>query len=221
MNIPDDLQIIDLVIKGIKKIKMKNRGCVNLAIAGILLFLCCGGYFVLNEGYFPKLIDDPMINFSDVQPTSIAGREIKTAQTDESIIVMFDNNEPHQEQESYPFFIQEGSPLAMMSWIYGCNWMGIAGQVFYDGLPVEDIIVEIGGSLDGEEVMGLGITGLAADYGSHTGYTGPTYIKDVRSLVLSRREKLEIVYILCKFNVANARRHRAWRDDIDRTGKIP
>jgi hypothetical protein len=145
---------------------MKNRGCVNLAIAGILLFLCCGGYFVLNEGYFPKLIDDPMISFSDVQPTSIAGRGTKTAQTDESIIVMFDSNEPLQEQESYAFLIQEGSPLAMMSWIYGCNWMGIAGQVFYDGLPVEDIIVEVGGSLDGEDVMGLGITGLAADYGS-------------------------------------------------------
>ena len=42
----------------------------------------------------------------------------------------------------------------------------MAGQVFYDGSPVEDILVETGGILDGKEVLGLAITGFSTDYGS-------------------------------------------------------
>ncbi len=48
----------------------------------------------------------------------------------------------------------------------GCNWTGVAGQVFGpDGRPVGGLVVEISGRLGGEEVLFLGLTGVAPTLG--------------------------------------------------------
>jgi hypothetical protein len=64
------------------------------------------------------------------------------------------------------FDLQPGSPIWIHAWIHGCNWLGIAGQVFStDGQPAKGLIVEAGGTLAGQSVLGLSITGSAGNYG--------------------------------------------------------
>lgn len=64
------------------------------------------------------------------------------------------------------FGVQPGSPISIKAWTYGCNWLGVAGQVFNkDGIPVESIVVEAGGSLDDQPILGLSLTGRDTVYG--------------------------------------------------------
>lgn len=67
------------------------------------------------------------------------------------------------------FSVQEGSPSHTENSIHpesGCNWMGVAGQVFdSEGLPVSGILVESGGNLGETEISGLTLTGMAPVYG--------------------------------------------------------
>ena len=65
---------------------------------------------------------------------------------------------------------QIGSPAWLTNFAHtelGCNWLGLAGQVLSsDDHPIKNLIIEVGGSLEGSEVIGIGLTGLATDYGS-------------------------------------------------------
>ncbi len=67
------------------------------------------------------------------------------------------------------FSIQEGSPSYTENSFHtdaGCNWFGIAGQVFdSEGTVVSGILVEAGGFLGEIEISGLTLTGMAPDYG--------------------------------------------------------
>lgn len=70
---------------------------------------------------------------------------------------------------AYRYDIQLGSPRMLpdlRSAERGCRWMGVAGQVFdADGQPVEGVVVGINGQLEGNPVSGVGLSGLATDYG--------------------------------------------------------
>ena len=64
---------------------------------------------------------------------------------------------------------QIGSPVWLPNFAHpeqGCNWMGVAGQVLgIDDLPIRNLILEVGGSMQGNEVFRIGLTGLASIYG--------------------------------------------------------
>jgi hypothetical protein len=64
---------------------------------------------------------------------------------------------------------QIGSPTAIQNFTHpelGCQWMGVAGQVFdIDDTPMMGLVVEFGGELDHQPVFGLAITGQAETYG--------------------------------------------------------
>ena len=64
---------------------------------------------------------------------------------------------------------QIGSPVGIPNFAHpelGCQWLGLAGQVLaVDDLPVMDIVVEVGGTLDGSPVLGLAVTGESNLYG--------------------------------------------------------
>ncbi len=70
---------------------------------------------------------------------------------------------------TFAYDIQLGSPRTMpdlKSAERGCQWMGVAGQVFdADGQPVEGVVVVVKGDLAGNPFNGLGLAGLARDYG--------------------------------------------------------
>jgi hypothetical protein len=73
----------------------------------------------------------------------------------------------------FPVVLHDGSPQYIPATSFhpdvGCNWMGVAGQVIdVNGAPVQGLIVEVGGNLDGENIGNptiLQATGLATAYG--------------------------------------------------------
>jgi hypothetical protein len=66
-------------------------------------------------------------------------------------------------EEPYPFTIQVGTPVETANFVdpqAGCNWLGVGGQVFAGSdKPVTGMIVEIGGTLNGDPVLLLALTG--------------------------------------------------------------
>ncbi|HEY62707.1 MAG TPA: hypothetical protein G4N95_08660 [Anaerolineae bacterium] len=69
----------------------------------------------------------------------------------------------------YPYAKQLGSPVFLQNFAYpdlGCNWFGIAGQVFGENGEIqENIVVEVGGEINGNNIAGMSLTGLAPIYG--------------------------------------------------------
>lgn len=67
------------------------------------------------------------------------------------------------------FIPQEGTPVGMANWAHpdlGCNWQGVAGQVFdLNGEPALTLVVEAGGTFNGAPVLGLSVTGITSVYG--------------------------------------------------------
>jgi hypothetical protein len=68
-----------------------------------------------------------------------------------------------------PYGLQPGSPAWLPNFSHpeaGCNWLGVAGQVFdANSNPVSRMVVEIGGNLQGNRVLSLSLTGVAPVYG--------------------------------------------------------
>lgn len=67
------------------------------------------------------------------------------------------------------YSLQVGSPAWLPSFAradLGCDFLGVAGQVFdKNQVPVKMLVVEVGGSLGGNEILGLSLTGNAPVYG--------------------------------------------------------
>ena len=72
---------------------------------------------------------------------------------------------PTIDPSSYSYILQEGTLNYIPNVIHpelGCNWSGVAGQVFdLSGSPVVGITILLGGSLDSQEVDLLSLTGTA------------------------------------------------------------
>ena len=67
------------------------------------------------------------------------------------------------------YILQPGSPVYQPNLFHpdiGCRWMGVAGQVFgVDARSVKQLVVELGGALNGKSISVLGMTGNNAVYG--------------------------------------------------------
>lgn len=75
----------------------------------------------------------------------------------------------HDPAEGLPFVMQEGNPQYIPN-IYhpdaGCEWMGVGGQVIgLDGGAVLYLSIKLGGSLNGEVIEMITISGTAPQYG--------------------------------------------------------
>jgi hypothetical protein len=69
-----------------------------------------------------------------------------------------------------PFVLHEGDPVAIPNIAHPdleCNWMGVAGKAYnLSGAPIaQGLFIQLGGTLNGEPVDMLGMTGMATDYG--------------------------------------------------------
>lgn len=75
-----------------------------------------------------------------------------------------------------PFQVQTGSPVYLRNFAHvdrGCNWMGIAGQVFdTNGSPLKNYIIIVEGFLNDQSVDVIAMSGLAPAYGP-AGYEIP------------------------------------------------
>ena len=67
------------------------------------------------------------------------------------------------------FYMQPGTPTRLANFVTpeaGCNWLGIAGQVFdLNGNPLAGVVIEVGGSLNGQPVQQLALTGSSPAVG--------------------------------------------------------
>jgi hypothetical protein len=72
--------------------------------------------------------------------------------------------------ESPIYIVQPGTPAKLENFLQpnaGCNWTGIAGQVFdTNDFPVTGLIVEVGGKLEGSDILRLTLTGGSPTLGS-------------------------------------------------------
>jgi hypothetical protein len=138
-----------------------------LIISPLLILMSCKYFpFQVDESNSPsKVTDAPVftetpysgMNIPDVTPTISPLSKIVDEQNTTS------NNFG---EEIYSFNIQPGTPTKIASWLYGCEWLGVAGQVFdMDGHPMEFLIVEAGGMLAGQPVLGLSLAGTIFEYG--------------------------------------------------------
>jgi hypothetical protein len=65
----------------------------------------------------------------------------------------------------YPFELQTTGVMAIQGF-FGCNWEGVAGQVFdLAGIPLQNLILHLEGTWAGKAVTVEALTGSAAQYG--------------------------------------------------------
>jgi hypothetical protein len=72
--------------------------------------------------------------------------------------------------DGMPFVLHPGDPVALNNIGHselGCNWMGVGGRAFdLTGAPIEQgLLVQLGGTLNGEPVENLGMIGMVSTYG--------------------------------------------------------
>lgn len=68
-----------------------------------------------------------------------------------------------------PYSIQANTPVYLQNFAHpaaACKWMGVAGQAFdKGGKTVNNLVVEVSGTVDGKPFSQITLTGLAAAYG--------------------------------------------------------
>lgn len=61
------------------------------------------------------------------------------------------------------YVVQPGTPAKLENFLQpaaGCNWTGVAGQVFdINDMPVTGLVVEVGGKLEGSDILRLTLSG--------------------------------------------------------------
>ncbi len=65
--------------------------------------------------------------------------------------------------DSPVYIVQPGTPARLANFLQpnaGCNWTGVAGQIFNTNeLPVTGVVVEVGGKLEGSDILRLTLSG--------------------------------------------------------------
>lgn len=72
-------------------------------------------------------------------------------------------------QSARKYTVQPGSPRWLPNFSHpelGCNYLGIAGQIFdRDGVPAKMLVVEAGGVLQGTDLFALSLSGITPNFG--------------------------------------------------------
>ncbi len=98
---------------------------------------------------------------SPTAENSPAPKAAGTAGTNSVFLPAIVNEQPPE----YPFQLQSTGVVAIQGF-YGCNWEGVAGQVFdLAGIPIQNLILHLEGSWAGSAVSTEKLTGSASQYG--------------------------------------------------------
>ena len=150
---------------------MKKRRLICLMVILPILAASCGLLPTLSSESGSD-VQIPAINQETLIPAStpeesVSELPLPEADGQTTSLESLESESAIAPQQNYLYGIQPGSPVRTSSWLHDCKWMGVAGQVFNrTGNPVDNIIVEAGGRLIGQPVLGLSITGLENGYGS-------------------------------------------------------
>ncbi len=171
-----------------------NQGAMVLNILTVLVLLtafCAGGIFLMiflnpqsSLNPFPPPTMPALIPTATVIPTS--GVQLPPTWTptppppptntpEPTYTLTSEIGQPTPENtrdpaEGMPFVMQDGNPQYIPN-IYhpddGCNWMGVGGQVIgLDGGAVLYLSIKLDGSLNGEAIEMITISGTAPQYGT-------------------------------------------------------
>jgi len=133
-----------------------------------------------NMGY-PAPVVDPVVSSATEQaivvPDQVEGEFETTNQVElleeadvsESPIIEFNQLQETVPGSFLPYDLQSVDPLYTTNFVHpeaGCNWMGVAGQIFGENLePKDGLVVVIEGAVNNSMVEVLGYSGLAQSYG--------------------------------------------------------
>lgn len=69
----------------------------------------------------------------------------------------------------FDYHVQIGTPVYLPNFAhveFGCNWLGVAGQVFdAGGLPQSGMVIEISGNLEGVDILRYAVSGNSPTFG--------------------------------------------------------
>lgn len=125
-------------------------------------------------------------------------------------------NTPEATRFTPAYLRQPGSPLYKSNFAHparGCNWLGVAGQVLdVNKKPLDGLVVQVDGMLNGKKVSANARTGSASTYGqgayeitlaaNPSSTTGALYLtlSDEKGTLLSRKEYFS-TYSDCRRNL--------------------
>ncbi|MDO9087407.1 MAG: hypothetical protein Q7U53_14455 [Anaerolineaceae bacterium] len=119
----------------------------------------------VTEGY-PAPGMAPALDYAAVAEPSEAPQE---ATETESSLMEFNQLQETVPGSFLPYDLQSVEPLYMANFVHpeeGCNWMGVAGQIFDENLqPKDGMVVVVEGVVNNTMVEFLGFSGLAQTYG--------------------------------------------------------
>ena len=94
---------------------------------------------------------------------------IQVTDAPESSIMEFNQLQETVPGSFLPYDLQSVEPLYTTNFVHpeaGCNWMGVAGQIFAENLePKDGLVVVVEGAVNNSMVEVLGYSGLAQSYG--------------------------------------------------------
>lgn len=156
-----------------KKFKFGSAVWNLASLLAVLATLCIGAFFVLIF-LNPQSGLNPLPPAPVEQPTSTL-EATATSELTASPSPTTQVPTPTLDVPGGTFELQEGSPAALDASVFhpelGCNFLGVAGQVFgLDGAPLDGVSLMISGTLSGEEINKLGLTGAATSYGEGSYY---------------------------------------------------
>ena len=154
-----------------RPVKKFGSALLNLgSLITLIAALCTGGYFA-------QIFLDPQSSLNPLPPpTTEVVLELPTATVALFTETPTETPEPTATPEPVTSFgIQDGSPVALDASVFhpelACNFLGVAGQAFgLDNVPITGLRVHITGTLNGEPIDKIGLTGAATQYGPGSYY---------------------------------------------------
>lgn len=157
----------------------------KLLVSGLVLVLLMGcGWLSLPQlgNPEPAMPSAAPVENPTVQPEPTATLRMPSRNTPTPDITQPQEIQPAPGVESQPeaapvisqvedplYIVQPGTPTQVTNFLFpdaGCSYLGIAGQVFdINGQPVQGLIVEVSGQLEGNEVLQLVLTGSSTKLG--------------------------------------------------------
>jgi hypothetical protein len=169
-------------VSQVQNITLTETGCSACNVPSphdILTEITQGDTLEITE--VPAEWRSPTVGFStqlDTNPYEVAVTDTSEVSPPTPVTPTF-TFEPSLTILPKPFGVQS-EPVSFGNVIYpeeGCGWMGVVGQVFdKNGEPQKGITVMIFGTIDGQEVDLLGLTGVAGGY--HVPYAYEVKIAD-------------------------------------------
>lgn len=149
-----------------------GSAALNLgSLLALLASLCSGGYFL-------QLFLDPESEWNPLPPVTatIAPTQtslVPTATLEPTLAPTLEPTATLVPTATVPaavYQLQDGSPAYLEAALFrpeqACNFMGVFGLVFgLDDVPLAGLRVQVTGTLNGEPVDKLGLTGAATQYG--------------------------------------------------------